>query len=407
MLFLKIKNTKSPAFLLGCGFLYIGIFSFLASCGNKTGGKSGGCGDVTPLAKQDIALIYHDKNHAWQERLHYQLDTLMAKRARSSNFNGSILVAIRDTIVYENYFGMAYKDSVALSPSTASHIASVTKTFTAAAVMLLQEQGKLNIHDNVKKYIPQFPYDSIRLIDLLSHRSGLPNYSYFLDKVWADEPDLLSNENMVRKMCEIRPDPYNTPNTHFSYCNTNFALLAFIIEKVTKTRFSDYMRCAIFEPLGMKNTFVYDPTRQPILPKNASASYYPNGQRHTLKFDDGVVGDKNIYSTVQDLYRWERALSRGKVLTINSLEQSYTPYSNEHSSTKNYGLGWRMLVYPDQTVIFHNGWWHGNNSSLYRFLKDDITVISLSNKYNRSTYQVQPIYNLVKGYNIEMGFEVE
>jgi CubicO group peptidase (beta-lactamase class C family) len=167
------------------------------------------------------------------------------------------------------------------------------------------------------------------------------------------------------------------------------------------------MRCAIFEPLGMKNTFVYDPTRQPILPKNASASYYPNGQRHTLKFDDGVVGDKNIYSTVQDLYRWERALSRGKVLTINSLEQSYTPYSNEHASTKNYGLGWRMLLYPDQKVIFHNGWWHGNNSSLYRFLKDDITVICLSNKYNRSTYQVQPIYNLVKGYNIEMGFEEE
>jgi CubicO group peptidase (beta-lactamase class C family) len=398
--FISKKNT--PLFLYGI-LLYIGSF-FVMGCQSNSKTKTRACDGLEP---QEIALNYHDKNHAWQEQLHYRLDTLMSQRARLSNFNGSVLVAIRDTIVYENYFGSAYRDSVALSPTTASHIASVSKTFTAGAIMRLQEQGKLNIQDDVKKYIPQFPYEGIRLVDLLSHRSGLPNYSYFLDKVWADQPNLLSNDDLIQKMCEIKPDVYNTPNTHFSYCNTNYAILAFIIEKITKMTYADYMRCAIFEPLGMKNTFVYDPVRNPILPKNASGSYYPNWQLHPLKFDDGVVGDKNIYSTVQDLYRWERALSRGKVLNINSLEESYQPHSNERASIKNYGLGWRMMVYPDQKIIFHNGWWHGNNSTLYRFLKDDITIICLANKYNRTTYQAQPIYNIVKGYNIEMGLEEE
>jgi CubicO group peptidase (beta-lactamase class C family) len=398
--------TNILKYLSRSSFMLFGLFgASLFACKNAT--KNGACSTIDALPKQTIALHYHDKNKAWQDRLHYQLDTLMAKRAQFSGFNGSILVALRDTILYENYFGYAYRDSLDLSPSTASHIASVSKTFTSAAILLLQEQGKLSIQDDIKKYIPQFPYDNIRLIDLLSHRSGLPNYSYFLDKVWADHPDLLSNDSLVKKMCELRPDTYNTPNAHFSYCNTNYALLAFVIEKVTKKKYADYMRCAIFEPLGMRNTFVYDPTNEPKLPLNASGSYYPNQQKHTLKFDDGVLGDKNIYSTVQDLYRWERALSSGKVLTVNSLEAAYQPYSNERASTKNYGLGWRLLMLPDQKVVFHNGWWHGNNSSLYRFLKDDITIICLSNRYNRTTYQAQPIYNLVKGSSAEIGFEEE
>ena len=106
-----------------------------------------------------------------------------------------------------------------------------------------------------------------------------------------------------------------------------------------------------------------------------------------------MVGDKNVYSTVEDLLRWDQALYNGKLFTKTSIKEAFTPYSNEHPGIKNYGLGWHLLVYPDSSeVVYHNGWWHGNTSVFYRFIDDSTTLIILSNRFNKMVYHVQPVW---------------
>jgi CubicO group peptidase (beta-lactamase class C family) len=114
---------------------------------------------------------------------------------------------------------------------------------------------------------------------------------------------------------------------------------------------------------------------------------------------DGVWGDKGTYSSVKDMYKWDQALYSGKLIKKATLEEAFKPYSFENPGVKNYGLGWRMLNYPDgMKIIFHNGWWHGNNTCFYRFIDDNFTVIVLGNRFNKSIYQ-QPlkIYNIIMG----------
>ena len=187
------------------------------------------------------------------------------------------------------------------------------------------------------------------------------------------------------------------PNSRFKYCNTNFAVLARLVERVTEMNFYDFMSRYVFQPLGMNSTFVYNP--QKGLPQNAAISYKRNWWREPDMFADGVYGDKGIYSTVEDMYRWDQSFYQNKLLSNETMELAYGPCSFERPGVKNYGLGWRMLCYPDgYKIIYHNGWWHGNNTCFYRFIKDNFTVIVLGNKYNNGIYrQPQALYNIVNG----------
>jgi CubicO group peptidase (beta-lactamase class C family) len=147
----------------------------------------------------------------------------------------------------------------------------------------------------------------------------------------------------------------------------------------------------------MKNTYIFD----------ANATHSPNvcrsykGSSWALQPDilyDGISGDKGCYSTVTDMYKWDQALYKGQLVSKKTLQEAYAPYSFEKPGVKNYGLGWRMLLYPDQKIIFHNGYWHGNNNCFYRFLDDNFTIIVLGNKYNKANYyQPQGIFNIING----------
>ncbi len=395
------KTTKIPIPAIW-GFFTLVLF--LASCQKKKH-STDFCSDKTPL--DSIPLVYSDKNDADSNLLRQNLDDLFMQRYHA-HFNGAALIAVKGKIVYENYFGLGNIDTRdTITANSTFHIASVSKTFTAMAILWLYQQGKLNINADVKLYIPDFPYNNITISALLKHRSGLANYSYFAEKAYKDTTSILTNEGVLYELKKQNIPLQYPPNTHFQYCNTNFAILATIIEKVTKMKYADFLECTFFKPLGMSHSFVYQAAIQPVLPKGATISYVRNRQ-NPLEFDDGVVGDKNIYSTVQDLYRWDRALRSGKVIADSLLERAYTPYSNEHAGIKNYGMGWRLLIYPDkQKIVYHNGWWHGNTASIYRFQTEDFTFIVLANHYNRTVYQMQPIYDLVHGKTSNMGFEDE
>lgn len=338
--------------------------------------------DVASVETQDVfqfrKLLPQEKQQ-YQQQLAGMYDSLLAKRS----FNGGIIIAKNGEILLEEYRGynnLENKDTI--TPATTFHLASVSKTFTGMAVLRLLQEGKLRLEDSVQVYFPQFPYPGISVQMLLSHRSGLPNYAYFMGSDTMFKKRLATNHDMLQFMIARQPMRYAQPGKTFQYCNTNYALLALIIEKVTGSTYPEYMKSQVFTPLGMKNTFVFSikDTAQ------YSPSYDYSGSPIGLENMDCIYGDKNIYSTPRDLLLWDRSIYNNRLVNTEIYEQAVRPYSLERPSTHNYGLGWRLLMFPDRKVVYHNGWWHGNNTSFTRFVKDTATVIVLGNRFNRAVY---------------------
>jgi CubicO group peptidase (beta-lactamase class C family) len=315
---------------------------------------------------------------------------------KKSAFYGGMIVAKNGNILFEKYNGVAhvgYNDSI--NANTPLHIASVSKTFTAMAVLKLWQDKKLNIDDQFSKYFPEFNYPGVTVRSLLNHRSGLPNYVYFMDEIgWSAKTfvtnldvlkTLISKKNVLRNI--------NPPNKHFAYCNTNYALLALLIEKVTSMTYPEYLKKSIFEPLKMNNSFVY---RDKDSARTTPSYDYRNYQAVFINLDK-VYGDKNIFSTPQDLLKWDRLLSSGLYLNKVTLDEAYKPYSNEKSGVRNYGLGWRMYNFPHKKIIYHNGWWHGSNAVFIRLIEEDATIIVIGNKYNRNIYKAKELIGIFTG----------
>lgn len=317
-----------------------------------------------------------------------------------SRFNGAILVARNGKIIFEKYVGLEQVLSgEPIDSITAFHLASVSKTFTAMAVLKLWENKMLLLDEPVNKYLEGFPFSAITIRNLLSHRSGLPNYVHFVEKMGWDTQRFVTNQDILQMLIahaeKLKP---GRANAYFDYCNTNYALLALIIAKVTKLSFSEYLDQVFFKPLGMSNSFVYDvEMAESVLP-----SYRFNNQKESMMFLDGVYGDKNIYSTPRDMMKWDLALSEGKLFASKTLEEAYKGYSYERRGTRNYGLGWRLVEMPaGKKIIYHNGWWHGNNTVFSRLPDDSTAIIVLGNKFNRSIYQAKKIAGIFKGYGIQ------
>jgi CubicO group peptidase (beta-lactamase class C family) len=320
--------------------------------------------------------------------------------------NGAFLVAKNGQIVFEKYDGLANfstKDSI--TPDTPLHIASVSKVLTATAILKLVNANRLSLDQKVNGILKEFPFPEVTVRMLLSHRSGLRNYAYFTDRndgVW-DRHNRLSNQDILTLLATKNIGLESRTNTRFAYCNTNYAMLALIIEKITKKSYKAAMTEMIFKPLGMTNTFVFDyeKDKDKIVP-----SYKANRVEIGKDYLDEVYGDKNIYSTVRDLLKFDRARNRKDFLEPELAKQVYVGYSNEKEGEKNYGLGIRMINFKTgQNFYFHNGWWHGNTSSYITLPKDQVTIIALSNKMNKSTYNVKKVAPLFGDYPFETDTE--
>ena len=313
--------------------------------------------------------------------------------------NGAFLVAKNGQIIFEKYDGLANfnkKDSI--TPTTPLHIASVSKVLTAAAVLKLVNANRLELDQKVNTILKEFPFPEVTVRMLLNHRSGLRNYAYFTDRndgIW-DRHNRLTNQDILTLLATKNIGLESRTNTRFAYCNTNYAMLALIIEKVTAKSYKEAMYEMIFKPLDMKNTFVFDyeKDKDRIVP-----SYKANRVEIGKDYLDEVYGDKNIYSTVRDLLKFDRARNRKDFLESALAKQVYVGYSNEKEGEKNYGLGIRMINFKTgQNFYFHNGWWHGNTSSYITLPKDQVTIIALSNKMNKSTYNVKKVAPLFGDY---------
>jgi CubicO group peptidase (beta-lactamase class C family) len=379
--------------------LQIISLTLLLSCQSNTSTEAHPPPPIETRKFERITLQYTDTNTPEMRKIIYSLDTFYAKRV-AMGFNGQVLIGYKGKVLYERYFGVAQRDNgLMIGKETPSQLASTSKPFTAMAICLLKDRGLLNFDDYVQQYIPEFPYATITIRNLLSHRSGLPDYLHFASgyRLPENAHTLMSNGELMEMLRTKQPKLNFVPNTRFTYCNTNYAVLSYLVSKITNMQFSQFMKYMIFEPLGMKNTYIFDD--KAIHSANYCKNYKGSGWAEQKDmFLDGVSGDKGCYSTVQDMYKWDQALYKGVLVKQKTLQEAYSPYSFEKPGFKNYGLGWRMLLYPDQKIIFHNGYWHGCNNCFFRFLDDNFTIIILGNKYNKSNYyQPQGIYNIING----------
>ncbi|MEO5966847.1 MAG: serine hydrolase domain-containing protein [Ferruginibacter sp.] len=316
---------------------------------------------------------------------------------KRSKFNGGMIVAKNDKIIFEKYNGCINpKGTDSITSTTPFHIASVSKTFTAMGVLKLWQEKKLDIDKPVSEYLDSFNYPGVTVRSLLNHRSGLPNYIYFMEKEGWDKHIYAKNKDVLNYLIHKKDELKNIgrPNASFNYCNTNYVLLALIIEKVSGITYPEYIKKTFFDPIGMKNSFVF------TINDTSKITYSYDWRRNLIPLDflDVTYGDKNIYSTPEDILRWDMALKSHLIFNDSILEQEYSPYSNEKAGIRNYGLGWRMNIFPDgKKTIYHNGWWHGNNAVYLRVPHDGITIIVLGNVFNRLIYKAHEMLTDIDG----------
>lgn len=387
----------------------LGVFFLVAgslSCGqngemNQSAKALRNCADEQVLTANEQASIRKQINADEKTR---QIEQIFKQKVREG-FNGNILVAQKGMILYKNSNGLGHferNQRDTLVEDSKFQLASLSKTFTAVGTLKLIEAGKLHFEDTIQKFYPNFPYHGITIRELLSHRSGLPNYAYAFDdsmkvNFYKRDKPYPSNATIMHWFATVKPTPqrYNIPGRGFSYSNTNYMVLASIIEKVTGQSYEAFLRKTIFEPLGMHHTYVAT-SKNDSLNYHRTAGYQWN-RRIPKDYYDDVVGDKGIYSTTGDLFRWYRALNGDCLLPRKSLAEAFTPRSFERKGAKNYGYGFRMMLdeLNKPEFIYHSGWWKGYNTMFWFSPKDEYVIIMLGNRYNKTVYRVKELVDVL------------
>ncbi len=377
-------------------FNYILIFSlslFLNSCSSKE--KKPIARTVEDDKSDSLAMVYNPKD------ADKRIDAFMKNLHRTRGFNGNVLVAKKGKIIYQNAIGWAdYLRRDSLKIDYQFELASVSKPLTATAILMLVDQGKIKLDQTVKDFYPDFPYEDITIKMLLTHRSGMMNYVYFIDGIWRkeriDQRKGITNQEVMKIISERKPNPYTTPNRKFHYNNSNYMVLGAIVEKVSGMKFSQFMKKYIFEPSGMKNTAVYSKAEFDKIPVKVIGHDRGTWRYSVVQnFLDGPVGDKGVYGTVRDLYLFDRALKKGNLVSKALLDSAYTGHNDMVRGRFNYGYGWRLFNDPKHKVVYHTGWWHGFRHIYVRDLSEDITIVLLTNLTNGSLLQLDELYKIV------------
>jgi CubicO group peptidase (beta-lactamase class C family) len=314
-----------------------------------------------------------------------RMDSLFHVLSTERGFNGNVLIAREGKIVYEKAFGFAdLKARIPLNIESTFQLASISKQFTAMAIMMLHDEGKLNFTDSVRRFFPEFPYKDITVRELLAHRSGLPEYMYFAGRYWKHKRQFMSNDDVMEMLTRYRPRLIFTPDERYKYSNTGYVVLASIVERVAGIPFHAFLEDRIFKPLAMNKTYVFN-TKNSVDAKYKTRGYNKNRRRAEEDYLSGVVGDKGIYSTVGDMFKWDQALYTEQLVKQSTLREAFTPASYDWRNDNSYGYGWRIDTLDDGSkIVYHAGWWRGYSSLFVRRLIDKTAIIVLCNKVNWS-----------------------
>jgi CubicO group peptidase (beta-lactamase class C family) len=333
-----------------------------------------------------------------------RIDSILTKVLQNYRYNGNALVAIKGYPVFE--YSNGYADLYQKTPldfNTVFQIASVSKGFTAMSVLMLCEQGKIGLDDSVKTHIPEFPFDNITTRQLLAHTSGLQNYMYFVDHYW-EKGKPINNEDVLTLINDHNPQLNFRPGSRHLYNNTGYAILALLVERVSGKRFSQFVKDEIFDPLEMNHTFAWNKAVTDTI-VNIATGFTRRGWRYR-KFAhnplDEVLGDKSIYSTADDMLKWDQALYTNKLLSDTLLKAAFSKIKTSRGREHKYGFGWRLDETDGKKVIYHNGLWNGFTATLTRYVDDELTIILLNNTNAPVASIVRQFYGILKK---EAGFD--
>ena len=339
-----------------------------------------------------------------------RLDSLFTDLVKNNEFNGNVLVSANGKIMYQHSFGFADAEHQLLnSEQTAFNLASVSKVFTAVAILQLKQKGKLSIDDPYVKYFPDFPWPAITLRQLLSHTSGLPDNQIF-EKPYQENPNTIYTLNdLIPAFKNDKRGLLFKPGEKYSYSNTGFGLLALLVEKRSGMNFQDYLKKYIFRPAGMAHTYIETPLIPVADPDRAVRyefiSYAPARLKRvdSVKKDHisavilgAILGPDCVVSTAGDLFKFDQALYSGKLLKPEILEEAFRPASLNNgekvvmgwaNTVSYYGLGWMILC--DSTygkVVWHSGGDPGEVTVFLRNITRKQTIIVLDNVTHRGLH---------------------
>jgi CubicO group peptidase (beta-lactamase class C family) len=308
-----------------------------------------------------------------QDTVTARMDQVIQSYVANHQFMGSVLVARDTQVIYSKGFGSANLEwDIPNSPATKFRLGSVTKQFTAACILLLEEHGKLSINDPVKKYLPGAPaaWDKITIYHLLTHTSGIPSFTGFPDYAKL-EPFATTSEQLVSR---FRDKPLDfEPGEKWQYSNSGYVLLGHLIERITGESYEKVVREHIFAPLGMKDSG-YD-SNSAVIPHRASGYVHVGDGFENAGFVHMSVphGAGALYSTTVDLLKWEQGLFGGKLLTAASLQKMTTPFKQD------YAFGLEVETAGGHKAIQHGGGIEGFNTELAYYPDDKLTVVVLGN----------------------------
>jgi len=315
---------------------------------------------------------------SFAQSIEQKIDELLTAYSNQNKLNGVILVAQKGKVIYQKGFG--YRNAEEKIPNDVNsifQIGSITKQITSAVIMQLQQEGKLSVHDKLSKYFSGFVNgDKITIENMLTHTSGIYNYTNDTAIMKNDVTKHYSQEQMLTLFKSYPPD--FEPGTKWNYSNSAYSILGYIIEKVEKKPYEKVVRERIFQPLGMSNSgFDFTDLSNP----NKTKGYFSLNPKpmpapivdSTIAYAAGAV-----YTTVGDLYKWERSISTNKILKPESWKAVFTPYKNK------YGYGWSIDSLYGKLIIAHSGGIHGYASYILRFPQDEAAVIVFDNSSSNS-----------------------
>ncbi len=328
---------------------------------------------IFALTKGEQPSPKFDKNLYEQCKRDFQtsmIDLYMDSMHRAGKYTGVFLVAEGAEIMFKKAYGRSWIDTTQIfTINTSMQLASVSKPFTAMAVLILKEKGLLSYQDTIQKFFPKLKYKNITIRHLLNHTSGLPDY---LNHAWVFDKHIGKREELTNQglleILEQNPQKirqsFQAGEKH-QYSNTGYALLALIVEKVSGMPFRDFMSTHIFMPLGMTRTFCYSKSMKIKMLREQDPK-------------DGVLGDKGIFSTVEDMFRWDQALYTEKLIKQSTREEAFSQGVTLDETKFDYGYGWRLTQSDNgEKIVYHKGLWQGANPMLIRLVECNRTVISL------------------------------
>lgn len=302
-----------------------------------------------------------------------KIDEYLKAQVKVNRFGGAILVARDGKVLASKGYGMAnVEHDIPNTPETKFRLGSITKQFTAAAILLLEERGTLSVQDQVCKYVPECPdaWREITIHHLLTHTSGIPNFTSFPDylkTMMQPSPAASTVERFKGKPLDFKP------GERMSYSNSGYVLLGYIIERITGKSYDAFIRENIFEPLKMTNTG-YDVSSQILKHRAAGYARRGDGLTNAAYLDMTIPHAAGaLYSTVEDLYLWDQALYTEKLLSKPSLDKMFTPFKN------NYAYGWTVTTQFNRKMIGHGGGINGFVTFISRYPDDKTFVVVLSN----------------------------